>query len=1072
MNVDFTASQQRAVDIAQGRRDTCIVAGPGSGKTTVLVEYFRRLVESGADPQRILAITFTEKAAGNMRGKLGEALQGNPVLRARLERAWVSTVHGFCARLLRENAVSAGIDPEFTVAGEREAWRVQQESLARVLDDLYAADPEAVRSLARGIAGAGLEEAVLNAYDAMRGAGARVSGLPLFAPPAGVAMEQVVRAIHELRRQKPAGWSADQRASLDSTLQTCEPILEAAREEDPLARLRAAAGFSCHLNKLKRGNPTYDLVRRLRDLLHEVEYTLIQQHYARERELLFDIFARFDCLYRERKRQAGTLDFADLEEFAVRLLESDPETCARLRAQFDHILMDEFQDTNGQQARLLELVRSEDNFYAVGDINQSIFGFRHAEPEVFRAYRDAVAANGRHVVELADNFRSRAHILRAVETVFHQAGGVEPRPLVAGRTFAREKPVAVEVICATAADAAEALAREARWVARRILELVGDPAHPAAFRDVAVLVRNTEVLADFTRAFEEAGIPHVVNRGRGFYDTREIKDLTHLLRVLASPRDEISLAAVLRSPLVEASDEALLALRGLGTNLGSALARLAPEHAATFPPDDWRRLTRFRDLLHGWRIRRDYFPFDRLLLSAIDESGYAWEPGSRAAANIEKFLAQARDAWPRLSLDQFIEELELVRAENPREADAPPEDAADTVKVMTVHSAKGLEFPIVFVAAMHKGVESNLAVVEFSRHLGLGARWVNPATGDSKDDLFQHAIRAERKIRESEESNRLLYVAMTRAEDHLALTCSLSGRKPENWAGWLADRLGLDLATPRDELIDSVAPDGQPWTLRVFSTGEAPPPMPSPFAGVEEARPVEQAERPELEGQHDGNATVTDVAEFAACPRRYYLGRYLGFAGREPKSAPAEAGALPAAELGAQVHAILAGTPPASPDSEALDLAAVFHRSPLGRRASRASRVEREFAFLMAVGDLVLRGQIDLFFEEGGELVLVDYKTDAVSAREAHERADDYAMQLRLYALALDRLTGRAPRRAFLHFLRPDTVVEVDVTPSLLDSPEQVVADLLDAQQRLDFPLREGPHCHRCPFHRDLCPAQ
>ena len=161
-------------------------------------------------------------------------------------------------------------------------------------------------------------------------------------------------------------------------------------------------------------------------------------------------------------------------------------------------------------------------------------------------------------MELTDNFRSRAHILRAVETVLHAA----PRHRAArpgGRPHIREGEArcAVEVMAALAADADRALDYEARWVARRILEFTAAE-HPSAFQDIAVLVRNTEVLAEFTRAFDAAGIPHVVNRGRGFYDTREVNDLTHLLRVIANPRDEISLAAVLRSPVVDVSDEALL----------------------------------------------------------------------------------------------------------------------------------------------------------------------------------------------------------------------------------------------------------------------------------------------------------------------------------------------------------------------------------------------------------------------------------------------------------------------------------------------------------------------------------
>jgi CRISPR/Cas system-associated exonuclease Cas4 (RecB family) len=159
------------------------------------------------------------------------------------------------------------------------------------------------------------------------------------------------------------------------------------------------------------------------------------------------------------------------------------------------------------------------------------------------------------------------------------------------------------------------------------------------------------------------------------------------------------------------------------------------------------------------------------------------------------------------------------------------------------------------------------------------------------------------------------------------------------------------------------------------------------------------------------------------------------------------------------------------PDAEAVRLAEVFRQSALGRRASHAVRVEREFDFLMNVEDVVVRGQVDLWFEEGGELVVVDYKTDTVSTAEAHERARDYAIQLRLYAMAVERVAGRAPNRAWLHFLRPDTAVEVDLRPSLIESPEQIARDFQDAQANLNFPLNEGSHCKRCQFYRDLCPA-
>jgi ATP-dependent exoDNAse (exonuclease V) beta subunit len=425
-----------------------------------------------------------------------------------------------------------------------------------------------------------------------------------------------------------------------------------------------------------------------------------------------------------------------------------------------------------------------------------------------------------------------------------------------------------------------------------------------------------------------------------------------------------------------------------------------------------------------------------------------------------------------MSLDEFVEELALVRASNPREPDAPPEDSANAVKVMTVHSAKGLEFPIVFVAALHKGVEANPPVVTFSPRIGLGARWRNPAKREDKDDLFQHKIRAERADRENAESHRLLYVAMTRAEQHLVLT--FSGKQQlKEWARLVADKLQLPLDPCRDELLTRTAPDGKPWNLRLLVTDRMPElPVGQALRPVNSEDAIELLSPPEVAEQQNSNATVTELVAFANCPRQYYLGHYLGFKDCPRKLAEAdEVGALCAGELGTQVHALLAGSPVPKADEDALRLAGVFRQSPLGRRVERASRVEREFDFLMAVEDLVIRGQVDLWFEEGGELVIVDYKTDSVTATEAHRRARDHVLQLRLYALAVERFAGRAPDRAWLYFLRPDTVVEVDLAPSLLERPEQIVRDFEEAQSKLEFPLNEGERCRRCPFYRDLCPA-
>jgi len=356
-------------------------------------------------------------------------------------------VHGFCARLLRENAVFAGVDPEFGIADERRSWRLQQESMQAAINGLLGERLEGMRALIRALSSYEFEETLLNAYDTMRGAGASVEAIAAFPVPPGVTLDEIEDTLDALRNENPSTWNYQQKQQLESALEGAERIIAA---DTPAAALLAVERFECNLNKCKRGNPAYNLLSKMKKQIEKSHYALITELYAHERELLIEILRRFDRTYRERKRAAGLLDFADLEEYTVRLLEQHPETRARVQRQFDHVLMDEFQDTNGQQAALMNLLRPPDHFYAVGDINQSIYGFRHAEPEGFRQYRGEIVARERHLVELTENFRSRPQILSAVETITDGLPGIEQRPLVAGREFKDEIDCSVEVIAAPA----------------------------------------------------------------------------------------------------------------------------------------------------------------------------------------------------------------------------------------------------------------------------------------------------------------------------------------------------------------------------------------------------------------------------------------------------------------------------------------------------------------------------------------------------------------------------------------------------------------------------------------------
>jgi ATP-dependent exoDNAse (exonuclease V) beta subunit len=946
---------------------------------------------------------------------------------------------------LRENAVAAGLAPDFSVLDEAWSERMLRQSADEILDSQFRERPDDVRALLESLELAtqddnrqvDLARSLMVAYQATREAGG--AGMPRGAPVEDVEPE-LNSALAVIVAQRAAG-------EIEAGLQQwCREFL--ATPSGP-ERLQVAARFSVNIGRLKKSGAMRDRAKEVKErLLPGYVAQLVGEFYAPQRQLLEQCLRRLDAAYGTRKQAGALVDFADLEERAIALLEGDRELRDEIRGGFDEILMDELQDTNRLQWRLLDLLRRPGRFFAVGDINQSIYGFRNAEPRVFDGYRTALAASGGRIDQLRDNHRSRPEILTAVARILDGQTGIEPRALTAKREYPSKAEPCVEWMVGQGDDAVSV---EAKWIAGRILELrgtllIGEPGKQSSadFRDIAILVRALGSLEPIERALDALRIPYLVTGGRTFFEAREARDLRHLLALLANPPDQVSLVGVLRSPLVGVSDEAIL--------------RWSRSHFGALPDDlpaeERERLEDFQNHLDGLRAVADAWPADRLLAEFVDRSGYVEGLTGRERANIEKFLALVRNrqqSQPQ-ALARLLDDIDSLR-DTQAEPEAPPPEAGNVVRVMTIHAAKGLEFPVVFVPALQRGQDWRRPVVIFSAERGFGAKWRHPVTGEGQSDAVHAILQDELKDREEAEENRLLYVAMTRAKEHLVLS-SAEGNRSGKWAKMVS----AAFETPSAGLL-----------VRAVRTDSIPPPEPASLEDSADGR-ESLLLRPVASGQYDSTAAVTSIALFHACPRKYYLSRYLGFGDskpvREPDAfkTPDEAGP-DATEIGLQTHAILAGNPPPKPHPEAAALAARFFESELGRRATRANRVQREFDFLFSLDDVVLRGQIDLWFEEGGELILVDYKTDRLV-----ENIDSYALQLRLYALALERF-HRRPDRAFLHFLRGDRTVPVGLSEPELAEAVSVVRAFREAQSRVLFPLTIGRQCQRCTFYANSCPA-
>jgi len=1031
---DFTAQQKSAIEYQ--KKDACVVAGPGSGKTTVLVERYCRLVEDlGFRLSEILAITFTEKAAANMKEKLAEKFQHNDVRLRDLDSAWVSTIHGFCARLLRENAIEAGIDPLFRVLDAREAEDLQSECVNAALDEMVATRREEMLALIEALQTPFyLATDLTDVYEAIRSAGRSIGEVRATPNPVGGLSALAVAA------------------RLTSALDAWPQNLTVPR------RTQRAELYELAKNLALRGDAAVIPVKPInfsrvppegKDALREIEPDLAlarargaDRRMAPLRALVFDVLERFDAVYKERKTAMAALDFTNLEERTIEMLRRT-EIRDRVRDMFRQIMLDEYQDVNERQAELVRLIRGEDVFFAVGDVNQSIYGFRHARPEIFHRYRAEVAESGKHAAELLHNFRSRDAILRAVEYLLNESEGIDPRALVAGREFAEaEDEPFVEIIRASGDDEDEARAREARWIAHRILELGNE------FRDFAVLCRTGEAMKPILAEFQNAGIPNVCGRRESFLSSREGRDITALLHVVENPRDGIALATALRSPLVGVSDEALLRLRLLRGSVVGGMNTAAFDRGllAEFDETDARTIGNFADALRRWRADAGVVPLDVLIGRMLSDCGSAWAPGDTAGDNVEAYLHLARTRGVGRALREFLRELDSIESAVDAESELSDKDQGNRVQVMTAHAAKGLEFPVTIIAGMDRGTRRDTAAVAFTPEFGLGIRWKGP-DGDGLADSWAQKNSERFRQREKEEENRLLYVAMTRAEQRLILSYSRGSR--QSWAR---------------KVDDAFVKKEPPVAVQVWEAEADPPAVTRDAHRHATEERIAVIPRPAVNEQYDTAVNVTSLSAFAQCPRRYYIERYVGWSGGAKRGATAKADPdeIPAAEMGTLVHEILAGK--AGQYAEAAQaLAAVFERSELARRAAGASRCEREWDFISEIDGVLVRGTIDLWFEDAAGVHIVDYKTDATV------RASEHAPQLALYSVALERALGKKPTSASLHYLRADRVEPVALDGEAMARARGVIGELRTAQETLSFPMNAGEHCRTCGCYRSTC---
>lgn len=1088
----LSPEQERAVR-SWNRGDICVVAGPGSGKTRVLVERMRWLIaERDVEPGNVLAITFTEKAALEMHTRLVREGTPGAALREKFEEARVSTIDAFCHRLVQRYALEAGIDPGFEMTDETEGRELLAAAVEQTLDEAFRKGGDGLGAF---LASYGPTPPVSPGQDPSGLAGdlcalvqeVRSHGCaPFLREPEDLGPE-LAAALEELAKARMDGHLA----AIARRLRRPEDAGPAAREDLVLAAQRAVA-------PLRKAGKLKALVSSIKDdLLPACHAAAVAEANIEARRWLLAVCRQALRAFSEAKTARGCLDFDDVLAAAADLLERPDGP----RLTFEHILIDEFQDTNPLQIRLIQRLidahgPSRPVRFVVGDINQSIYGFRHSDQNVFREYRRRIEEAGGEVIRLHENFRTRQEVLDAVHRILPGGGtsGVERHRLRSGGRFSDKGPASVEVQLVTGAKG-DALRREGLWLAQRLRELrkevkvtvrMGSEARTRnlEWSDMAVLVRTHLRASGLAASLRSAGVPCRSSAGQSLFRAPETAELAAFLRVLRNPRDETSLAAVLKSPLCGIDDAALLRLRRRYANLASALDEPAPAAMGTAAA---ARLEAFRQLVRECRCDRATTPARLLLARALDSCAYRSYLASRAngpaaLSNVDGLLEWigAREERGEAGVDAISQAVDRALESRPATPDTSGiGQGGQAVEILTMHGAKGLEFPVVVVASLQATVRGRARGLLFSQEHGIGARWHHPFGSNSQDAAYRLANRDLRQ-REREESDRLFYVAMTRAEEHLLLSASFPGAAQRTmWCGLVLRRLGLD---PNEEPF-TPAREERAAAMRFRYLKPPPAATPSgegvPAGASAVPAPVEPLP---ASAQADYIAAVTSVSLYRHCPRRYFLERYLQVGDQVGDSAQAAMQRVPdgaaeargehlrATEFGDRVHRYLAGELE-NPSAAVRRVAAGFQDHELGRRVARATRIQREEEYVLRVGDHLLRGTVDLLFEDSEGSMLVDYKTDRISADGTEAAARRHAPQLQLYAAGLAG-SGKPPDSAVVFFLRPGQPVEIDTSEPALADARELVRQFFGSQETLDYPLRTGSHCRRCPHFGGACPAR
>ena len=1155
--MQWTSEQREAIE--SRHTNLLLAAAAGSGKTTVLVERVLRLIDEGADIGNMLIVTFMRAAAADMRASLIKTLTRAAAQDVRFraqaeaaEYAGISTIHSFCIDVLREYFQRADVDPAFRVADSAEAAILRDKALDAAMNAVYAAENGDLRALCEN-----------RTPEQVRDLSLRLYGFLADRPDPEKWLDE---AIGRLERGEDV-WSPilleSARRALGDAAALAEDALTFCQGSDFLSPYLKAAKADCELVdallkmdyeplRVALEKPAFTRLATIRGASDDPDatyYRTMRDEFkkavakagdrlplpledaiedlpasAAEVRALRSIVTRLDEEYTRLKDERSILTFGDLERRTLRALEDDSVAQA-LRDKFTHIFVDEYQDVSDIQEAILTRIAREDNLFFVGDVKQSIYRFRSAEPTLFQSrYERYGRGEGGRLVLLNNNFRSRASILNFTNAVFARAMQGGPSEIVYDeRAYLRcgaayqgeDAPVELTLIAPDdegdseppeEGEGGEAMRLildmkdaevEALVAARRIRALLGTPTYdvkagafrPLRCRDFVILIRQArDVAAQILAVLKREGIPAYADVSGGYLDVVEVRVAVALLTLIENRRRDVEWIAVLRSPAMGLSSEELSRLRV--KHPGGGYCDAVGAYADQEDDELAHRLRAMRAHLDEWRARSRVTPLPSFIFDVLRESNLyacvgAMPGGAQRQANLDILCdrAAAYESAQTGGLTGFLNHLEQmsVSREDMGEAHVLGEND-DVVRIMTVHKSKGLEFPVVLglMTGRPFNTRSSRAELLMHRETGVGLKHIDNRLV-SRRDVLPRLAAAQKQLSEGiAEEMRILYVLLTRAKDRLILTGAsahmekqlrrgrLAVRRALTPSNWLDILLPAVMTMPGGEALGAGAPlvdSGARVSVSVITRaslsaceGEEAQKVDALFDEAAAAEPDESMLRAyRWRYPHEGDVLVPMKLTASGVKRELDGPAHPPELLDRPAFLSEDADAMTGAERGTAAHTALqkldltalkalegdalhaeivrqlnhmaetGALTPAMRDVVRPRMLASFFMDGPGAWLLKADTARREWMFTLkmsareALGAdsdeyVLVQGSIDCCFVEDEQWVLLDYKTDRTDDEEELRRR--YEPQLRLYARALETLTGRPVKETLICLLR------------------------------------------------------